>query len=306
MPSVLASTVGMWLTAVFLQAILHGMGLLQGFLYFVWYPRDSWVVKGTVILLILLESLQMGMAYANAFNWFIDGFGDFVNLGLIHWQDLVQMTALYISIFVAQAHFARTIYHLDKQHILLPLSISVLSLVALGGGLGQIGLSSGLKEYSKLGETSTTSNLQAAFALATDMLITFGLCYRLNKSRTGIQSTNRVLNFLIMTAINRGVCTMMFAALNVILFVSKPGTFYFMIALMLSDKFYMNSLLAVLNTREHAANVRMQGNTALEELSMPAFAANKALQTGNISVSTVTHETRQGDYIGDGKVPSAF
>lgn len=113
-----------------------------------------------------------------------------------------------------------------------------------------------------------TDNLQASFALAADVLITFGLCWRLNKNRGGIQSyvggvsrnatlmncrTNKILNFLIMTAINRGVFTMIFAALNMILvrssaiksgirlidhpqFITQPQKFYFMIAILLSDK----------------------------------------------------------------------
>jgi hypothetical protein len=45
-----------------------------------------------------------------------------------------------------------------------------------------------LGEYSKLGSTKVTTNLQAAAALAADALITFGLCWRLNKGRGGIQS----------------------------------------------------------------------------------------------------------------------
>ncbi|KAJ7067625.1 hypothetical protein C8F01DRAFT_1121905, partial [Mycena amicta] len=74
-------------------------------------------------------------------------------------------------------------------------------------------------------------------------LITVGLCWRSNQGRTGMQSTNRVLNSLITTAINRG-------------FLMTPGTFYFMIGILISDKLYMNSLLAILNTREYAANLR--------------------------------------------------
>ncbi|KAJ6613844.1 hypothetical protein B0H10DRAFT_2221953 [Mycena sp. CBHHK59/15] len=262
------------------------MGLLQTFLYFVWYHKDNWTVKGTVIAMVVIESVQMAAAFSNVYAWLIDGFGDFENLGIIHWQDMVQLTALYLSTFVAQAHFARCIYQLERQYVVLPILILLFSLTALGGGLGQVVLAIGIGEYSKLGQTSVTSNLQAAFALASDMLIPFGLCWRLNKSRTGIQATNNVLNFLIMTAINRGVFTMFFAALNVILFVSQPGTFYFMLALLLSDKFYMNSMLAMLNTRQQA--MRMHGSTVVEQISMPVFASNAKSVQSNITVQSGT------------------
>ncbi|KAJ7870653.1 hypothetical protein B0H14DRAFT_2571233 [Mycena olivaceomarginata] len=48
-----------------------------------------------------------------------------------------------------------------------------------------------------------------------------------------------------MTAINRGTFTVLLAALNIILFFGQPGKFYFMLALLISDKVYMNSMLAM-------------------------------------------------------------
>ncbi|KAJ7113839.1 hypothetical protein C8R44DRAFT_881415 [Mycena epipterygia] len=289
-PPTLASTNGIWLIAAFLQAMLQGMGLLQGFLYFMWYPKDTWSIKGTVIAMLLIESVQMGAAISNVYVWFVEGFGNFDNLNTIHWQDTLQLTALYLSTFVAQAHFARTIYHLHRQNIVIPVLVLLLSMAALASGMVQVGLIVGIKKYSDLGKTSASSNLQAAFSLAADMLITVGLCWRLYNSRTGIQSTNRILNFLVITAINRGVFTMLFAVLNVVLFLSQPGTFYFMLALLLSDKFYMNSMLAVLNTRQHA--FKMHGNTVVESISMPSFSAKNNTVRNGITVSTTLETSR--------------
>ncbi|KAJ6496839.1 hypothetical protein DFH09DRAFT_328532 [Mycena vulgaris] len=289
MASPLASTNGVWLYAVFLQALLHGMGLLQGFLYFVWYPKDGWSIKSTVIIILVVESVQMAAAFSNASVWFIDGFGEFENLNIVHPQDMVQLTALYLSTFVAQVHFARTIYQWHRESVILPVLVFVTSLVALGGGMAQVGLTIQAKEYSKLGQLSpATSYLQASFSLAADIVITFGLCWRLNKSRTGIQSTNHVLNFLIMTAINRGAFTMLFAALNMILFIRKPRTFYFMLALMISDKLYLNSMLAMLNTRQHA--VRRSGTRVSEQqVSMRTFSSNAR----NVPTGVILHTTTE-------------
>jgi len=263
--------------------------MLQGFLYFMWYQNDDWSIKATVAAMLVVESVQMGAAFANVYQWLISNFGNFDNLGIIHWQDMFQLTALYISTFIAQAHFARTIYQLHRKNIILPVTILVLSLVALGCGMAQVGSIVGIDRYEQLGSTSDTTNTQAAFSLAADMLITFGLCWRLTKSRTGIQSTNNVLNFLIMTTINRGVFTMMFAVLNIILFLSQPGTFYFMLALLLSDKFYMNSMLAILNTRQHA--FKMYGTEV--EMSMPTTATPR--KTTAVNMSTAGNTTQLSD-----------
>ncbi|KAJ6583052.1 hypothetical protein DFH09DRAFT_1309292 [Mycena vulgaris] len=263
-------------------------------IYFVWYHNDPWSVKGTVIVMLVLETVQMGAAFANVYGWFVLGFGDFENLNIIHAADVIQLAALYLSTFVAQVHFARCIFQ-RKHRPQDGVNVLLCSVIALGGGLGQVGTVVEIREYSGLGKTSATSNLQAAFALAADVSITFGLCWRLNQNRSGIQSTNNMLNFLIMTAINRGVFTTCFAAINIVLFVSQPGTFYFMVALLLSDKFYMNSMLAMLNTRQYA--FQLHGSTVVERMSMPVFAANPRGTDKTTSGSTL-HQNEIGNALG--------
>ncbi|KAJ7067622.1 hypothetical protein C8F01DRAFT_1365655 [Mycena amicta] len=293
-PPPLSSTVGVWLICAFVQAVLQGMGMLQAFLYFVWYPlaRDPWSVNGTVIVLVVLQYIRLAGAIANIYAWFVDGFGDFDDLNTIHMQDMLQLTALWLSIFVAQTHFARTIYQLMKHNFILPLLILVFALTALGAGLGQVTLAIGLKHYSNLEHTKVTSNVQAAFALAADVLITVGLCWWLNQGRTGMLSyvlTNRILNFLITTVINRGVFMMIFAIINIALFLTTPGTFYFMIGILISDKLYMNSLLAILNTREYASNLR--SGMEVSDLSRPFAARTGGTatgQSGGVSMIMVT------------------
>ncbi|KAJ7192599.1 hypothetical protein GGX14DRAFT_701365 [Mycena pura] len=283
----LPSTVGIWLVTAFVEAILQGMGMLQGFLYFTWYHKDPWSVKATIILLLALESLQMGASVANVYEWFVAGFGDFDNLDVIHWQDVLQLTALYCSMFITQAHFARCIYKLDKKNIVLPLLIFVLSLLALSSGIGEVIAVIKVKKYSSLDVTSITFLLQTAAALAADMLITFSLCWRLRKCRSEFQSTNKILNFVILTAINRSVFTIFFVVLNMILFLSRPQTFDFMIALLISDKLYMNSLLAMLNTREYA--VQVGGAALAEHIAMPTFAStNSPSKPATVYVQTTT------------------
>ncbi|KAJ6477101.1 hypothetical protein C8R47DRAFT_1198843 [Mycena vitilis] len=85
---------------------------------------------------------------------------------------------------------------------------------------------------------------------------------------------NKLINFLIITSINRGVFTMLFAILNIIMvlqfamswsccnlaqWLTKPEAFYFLMMNILCGKFYMNSMLAILNTREHAHSLSQVG-----------------------------------------------
>ncbi|KAJ7126285.1 hypothetical protein C8R44DRAFT_980102 [Mycena epipterygia] len=252
MPSRLAPTFGQWLVALFLQSLLYGAGILQVYLYFFWYHKDSWTIKTAVILLTIFETFEMGVFFSATYSYLIDGFGDFDHLNEYNWQTFATLAGIYASTLVAQLYFAHTIYRLHQKNKIVPLLIVFLALGALGGGIGQIVRNSDVHGFLNLHETTVTRTLQASFSIACDILITASLCWRLNKQRTGIQSTQVLLNWLIMTAVNRGVLTMLSAVLNLILFSVKPRAFYFIVWILLSGKFYMNSMLATLNTRQYA------------------------------------------------------
>ncbi|KAJ7484807.1 hypothetical protein B0H11DRAFT_2413719 [Mycena galericulata] len=290
MTSPLASTFGVWLVALFLESILYGMGLLQVYLYFLWYHKDSWGIKGTVILITILETFQTITFFVLVYNFLINDFGASDKLLFIPWQSLTQLTALYFSIFVSQTYFAHCIYVLHKRSKILPAIIVLLSTVALGGAIGHY---------------FASTNIQAAFALAADVLITGGLSWTLNGARSGIQTTNKLINFLIMNAVNRGVLTMVTALLNMVLFLTEPGTFYFMLIVLISGKLYMNSMLAMLNTREHAKSIGKTGMAIdISNISMPSFSTNPEhhLESGiAASVMKNTQADLGHDHSRDGK-----
>ncbi|KAJ7200540.1 hypothetical protein GGX14DRAFT_466394 [Mycena pura] len=233
-------------------------------------------VAAKVILVLVLESAQMGASFGNIYDWLIKQFGN--------WDALRYIRCTYLSIFVAQAHFARCIYHLQKQNIILPAIIFLLALVAVG----QVVQCIKLGEYAKLGATKVTSNVQAGTAIAADILITFGLCWRLNQERGGIQSTNKILNFLIMTAINRGGFTVIFAALNIILVCSTCPELTLRINSFFSFSAAQEpSTLCLLNTRQYAAHVG-QTTVVQSSLSVPVLEAAPRFtnNTNGITVST--------------------
>ncbi|KAJ7480865.1 hypothetical protein FB451DRAFT_153991 [Mycena latifolia] len=289
MASLLAPTYGIWMVGLFLMSILLGMGILQAYLYFLWYHKDHWGIKATVVLITVLEVTQTSLFFSATYTLLIDGFGNFDGLGVIPWQAPTQLILLYASTFVAQLYFSYCIYLLHKRRILFPLVILLLAFVSFGAGVAQFILSLNIKLFKDLPSTVAASNTQAAVALACDVLITAGLCWRLNSSRTGMQSTNQLLNFLIMTAINRGVLTMVTAVLNIVLFVTQPGTFYFIFVLLISGKFYMNSMLAMLNTRQHAHSLAKLAQMTVDHVSLAELAPTGSIHGVNVSV---TRETR--------------
>ncbi|KAF8169262.1 hypothetical protein K438DRAFT_237090 [Mycena galopus ATCC 62051] len=161
------------------------MKLLQGFLYFVWCPRDSWTIKGTSQLIRCHRVHPNGCGLQGC----LSGTEDAYSVDLIvdykpSRTNSLQLTALYSSTFIAQA--CRT----------WP-SCTGVSLL-----------------YDTLARLAATSRFCSRVRYVDHLRAMLALK---KQNRGGIQTTNRILNFIILTAINRGFFTMLFAALNMIL-----------------------------------------------------------------------------------------
>jgi len=119
------------------------------------------------------------------------------------------------------------------------------------------------------------------------------LCYFLRQSRTGFQRTDNLITTLMLYAINTGLLTSICATIAVIAFATMPVNFVWLAFFWCLGKFYVNSLLATLNSRE-----------ALRVKVMPAdgtFVPLSHLRTGEGPTDTVLsrqgyrypHETRR-------------
>ncbi|KAF9466348.1 hypothetical protein BDZ94DRAFT_1306339 [Collybia nuda] len=268
MTSPLDSTFSVWLISLFLETMLYGMGVLQVWLYFHWYPKDSPNIKAVVVLLLyakggfictashndfhrVLETLQISFLFSATYKSLIENFGNFSALTVIRWEDSAQLLSGYISAFIVQLYFAYCLYALNKtwkNHIAVILIIS-LAITQIGAGIAQTVITTELGDFTKLASSKNTTSIQSGATLACDILITVSLCLTFNEIKTGMRTTNTMIHMLTVNAINRGILTAICAALNLILFLAIPNTFYFFLGLMLS--IYMNSMLATLNTRQH-------------------------------------------------------
>ncbi|KAJ6467739.1 hypothetical protein C8R45DRAFT_1105854 [Mycena sanguinolenta] len=292
MSSPVASTLGLWLVTLFLTSILYGMGLLQAYLYFFWYPKDGWFTKSAVISVVVLETAQIALFFSASYKMFIDGFGQFGPDSILPWEAKVQLLALTLSTFVAQEYFAHMLYLIGNKRIIYPIFVALVAVASLGAGIAQVTILFTLQTWAELVRTSVTINVESATAFACDLFITIGLCWHLNTSRTGIQSTNKLINFLIMTSINRGVFTMVFAMLTILLWLTKQGSFNFILMNLLCGKFYMNSLLAVLNTREHAHSLGHLATTGSVSIGLTPLPSHRArIEPIGVTVTVVEEST---------------
>ncbi|KAJ6474062.1 hypothetical protein C8R47DRAFT_1294457 [Mycena vitilis] len=254
----LPSTYGAWLTSLFLETILYGIGIVQAWLYVQWWwQNDGWSVKAPIIIVMLFETMQISFFYRSTYFRFVQRFG-VIQEDLI-WSDSLQLLANYLTGFAVQIFFASRIYRLTRESIRMYRTSAVgiyivilLALTQISAGIAQTILSYRLRLYSKLDETKATTIIQTAGSLACDIVITVYLCVFLQRNKSGLpRSTKKMLNALMINAVNRGMLTAISSALTMILFLVTPNTFWFFLGIAPNSKLYMNSMLATLNMRQH-------------------------------------------------------
>ncbi|KAJ7803164.1 hypothetical protein B0H13DRAFT_2389217 [Mycena leptocephala] len=148
-----------------------------------------------------------------------------------------------LSTVVAQEYFAHTLFSIHKRKILYPLFVALLGVASLGAGIAQTTILFTVHTLVDIEKTSSSLTAQAATALA---------C---------IQSTNKLINFLIMF-------TMVFAILNIVLWLTKPDAFYFLMINIMRGKCTWRSITSyptqVLKTTLGSANFAMNSSTLHE------------------------------------------
>ncbi|KAJ6615468.1 hypothetical protein B0H10DRAFT_62909 [Mycena sp. CBHHK59/15] len=291
----LASTYGAWLISLFVETILYGMGALQTWLYFQWWPRDKRHIKAPVLIVIALETIQIVFFFRSSYFRFVQRFG--IPQGDLVWSDSLQLLANYLSAFTVQIYFAGRIYRLTKELITYKPSrlgiyvIMALAFIQLSAGITQTIFTYVLRSFEKLEKTKPITTIQTAASLACDVGITLYLCVYLHRHKNGMSMINSMLNTLIIYAINRGALTTISSGLTMGLFLWKPDSFWFFLALAPNSKLYMNSMLATLNTRQHVRDKANSNDHSLHMETLHSGGSRSINIQGPQSVSAVTFKT---------------
>ncbi|KAJ7802424.1 hypothetical protein B0H14DRAFT_1661168 [Mycena olivaceomarginata] len=172
-------------------------------------------------------------------------------------------------------YFGHCLYILNPKRNLVSLVIVFLGLISLATALTVTIRSAKSRQHSQnspifaANVAKAIMTKQSAAALPCDVVITAALTHVLKGRKGGIEVTRSIIKTLTINAVSRGVLTALCAAVNMILFLVQPDTFYFYLGLVLSGKLYMNSMLATLNTRQHLRRrgQNSQGVDAIGETS---------------------------------------
>ncbi|TDL19130.1 hypothetical protein BD410DRAFT_806068 [Rickenella mellea] len=210
-------TFGVALVGLVASAIMYGLTLLQrkyllallvsfldvqeSFHYYRCYPHDHYRLKWLVGVLWAIDTLQLSLSVWVLYWYLVANFGNYENLGIPHWSMDLQTDANTALALCVQLFFARRVYTLGKNKVLLAIII-VLSLIHFALGVYFTVEGFILKSFATYRKFVWVTCVGVGSAAVADILIAASLCDFLRKSRTGLAPIDTLINTLMIYSIN--------------------------------------------------------------------------------------------------------
>ncbi|KAI0761936.1 hypothetical protein BD413DRAFT_700017 [Trametes elegans] len=257
-----------------LSTTVYGITVLQTYLYFRRYPEDSIYLKGLVSN-SALDTLTIALITHAIYSYFVLDLGRYADLAVLPWSVSVEVFITDIITVTVQLFFAQQLYRISHGNKLLAGIIVFFTIPVMAVGLFSVVENFQIRLFPvTIPLVSALGGMQAAVALTGDILITGGLCYYFNHSRSGWASTNMLIDKLMVYAIQRGALTTIFQGVCLVTLVALPSRHIYVVFSMVVGKLYVNSLLASLNVR---ASLHRESLAQNKETSTVNFATQPTI-----------------------------
>jgi len=147
------------------------------------------------------------------------------------------------------------------KSIIIPSIIAAVGAVAFFIGFDITVRAAALKTWSRYSSLIPVTCIGMGSAVVADLLIASSMCWFLYHRRTGFAKTDSMITTLMTYSINSGLLTSLFAIAVLISFVLAPTSMIWQIFFWPLGKFYANSLLAMLNSRDRVRDRSTTGGS---------------------------------------------
>ncbi|KAJ8690742.1 hypothetical protein PTI98_012146 [Pleurotus ostreatus] len=241
---------GPMLIGTFLNNILYGMLVVQSFIYYQTYKNDKKWIRYLILYLFLVETLNSALAMFTMYEPLVLRYGTEEGITNI---PIMLLADPFVTVFIStpiQLFLAWRIKIISQSKVLT----GIISFFAMSSFIGGIAAPIATKvtdsmTYDRLPRMAPGIITWLTSAATTDIIITVSLVYHLYRRKTGVRSTDDLVNRIMRLTIQTGMITALFATLDVICFNAFHQTSMNFAWDFPLCKLYTNSLLSTLNAR---------------------------------------------------------
>ncbi|KAF7376857.1 hypothetical protein MSAN_00103200 [Mycena sanguinolenta] len=215
---------GPLLIGVILSTFTYGVMSVQMLLYYQTYKRDTRWIRYFMLYLFCTETVNLLVEIGSIYEPLIVRYGTqraLVISPILLAGDPVSIVASSTPVQLFTAWRISVI----TESIVLPLLISFLSIISLGGGMMVTAFASIRTEFQEFPSFSGAVIVWLVSSAACDVLITAVLAYSLTTRKTGFTSIDGQIDRIIRLTVQTGAITAFAALADVILFLAFPVKF---------------------------------------------------------------------------------
>ncbi|KAI0788127.1 hypothetical protein C8Q74DRAFT_1366889 [Fomes fomentarius] len=281
----LDNTYGAVLMGSNISLILYGFNIHQAYRYMRQFPNDSRFVKSIVWLTLALESMNSAFCIYISYHHLVTNYFNPIELTFASWALDSMPMATGLSMIVAQCFFVRRVYKLGG-YLRIVAFVGVFMLFVEFGFCLAATIEAFIQPSFQAYE-SVTWLIACVFGsiILTDGMLTGSLILALRRSRTGLKSTDSLIDLIILYAVTtgkafisvreigssslilhllQGLLTMIANLLSFFFALILPDNLIYVGINIFAGKLYVTSLLAALNSRtslaQHAASATIYGS----------------------------------------------
>ncbi|KAJ7635714.1 hypothetical protein DFH06DRAFT_1302938 [Mycena polygramma] len=268
----LDNTLGAVFFGVVFSSILFGVGSLQVYYYYHYYPHDTLMHKCSVGLLWFLDALHLSLTIIGTYHYGVRGFGHPEVLGEVIWSIKVslfpapprvpvpvliphrtqlQAAINVVIILMVQSLYAYRVWLLSGYHH------GVLGYLVAGVVLGgfAIGIVLAYETYtiaswSQIGDIGWAVSSSFAASSFIDIVISVAMCHYLRKSKGRESRLNSRISTLMQWTLSSGIFTSACSVSALFSFITMPNNLVFLALSYLLTRLYVNSFMAMMNARQ--------------------------------------------------------
>ncbi|TEB20129.1 hypothetical protein FA13DRAFT_1645385 [Coprinellus micaceus] len=254
------ATVGAIFIGFAFACTIYGIVITQMFVYFRNYPGDRTWFKWLVSRRSILETADQAFIAHMLYHYCITNYGNLQALLQARTTWFLQLTAGAAVGCIVKCYFAFRVWRFSNRNIWITGLIVLLALGQLGLAITYTVEAFKLPDIFAVHELRTLGTISLGVGVATDIVTAVALCFFLNKLRTGLKSSDSLVNNLCAYAINTGVLTSTVSVATLVLYNGIHGlNLYFVATYFILSKLYAISFMATLNTRR---TIRGRGTDA--------------------------------------------
>ncbi|RPD56866.1 hypothetical protein L226DRAFT_211362 [Lentinus tigrinus ALCF2SS1-7] len=240
----LDNTFGALLIGTFVGLMQFGWTANQCYRYYRTYHEDRLLLKGLVTAVLVLETFHSILCMHISYYYLATNYFKPEALAVGVWSLKLLGVTTGLVILVSQSFFLRRVYLIGRGFRPLVLVVALLLLGEFGFATAETVQLFIVPELHTQKEAWMNSAGVGLAALA-DTIITAALTYSLHKSRTGFESTDNLIDTLIVYTINTGLLTDVFNIACFIFAIVMPDNLIYAGIVIVASKLYANTLMAV-------------------------------------------------------------